>query len=474
MSKILILFLLLCVFSPGSLVHAGITPSQVLVLYNADWQGDHPLTGKGQDSRELAEHYVRMNTDPATGEKPFILGLSSTKGNLLNHEHLQEKSKDNRSGVILTTLERMIGSTSRLRDSRLVEFTLPKQESGWQFNTLNMQLGPLKSKLSERLSLVESGKNLFPERIVLQQSGDFTVRLNGRSFLKGSLLISASCRDGDGEIHRWQAEYKDIGDIAISRTGPDKVRDDKNYLKLIENPVKAFLEDPDNALPDGTLLKDHILFFVIAYGLPRTCIAPFGIERGITHSGNNFGAIIDLGQRLQLMYYDLDAVMGTTPRPYRFESKDAFTTFYLRSPQSWPLFGPKANPFMHPEAYQKDRKFDSLKDPLPLSSADRKSFPQKHLYFAMRIDAANPMQAKSLIDRAAYAKKFAAPDMGVVPGADVAQGDNTTGKLKYNAAGPALWEMGYKRIYYHYTSSHRLEMFRLPPEAGFYNSDPVY
>jgi hypothetical protein len=66
---------------------------------------------------------------------------------------------------------------------------------------------------------------------------------------------------------------------------------------LIETPVKSFLEDPKNALKDGTLLKDHILFFVISYGLPRTCIAPFGIERGISASINNFGAMIDLGQR---------------------------------------------------------------------------------------------------------------------------------------------------------------------------------
>lgn len=99
----------------------------------------------------------------------------------------------------------------------------------------------------------------------------------------------------------------------------------------------------------------HILFFVTASGLPRTCIAPYGIERGITKSISNFGPIIVLGQRLQLMYYELDAVMGTGPRPYRFNSKEVFTTYYFRTPQSLPLYGPKANPFLHPQVYKKEK-----------------------------------------------------------------------------------------------------------------------
>ena len=369
----------------------------------------------------------------------------------------------------------MIGSTYRLRDSRLVEFTLPESKSGWQFETLKLQIGPLKSKLPERLPLIENGKNLFENRSALQSSGDFTARLNGRGFLNGSLMVSASCKDQAGEIHRWEADYNDIADIAFSTTGPDNVRDDKNYLELIEAPIKSFLEDPDNALPDGTLLKDHILFFVIAYGLPRTCIAPYGIERGITKSINNFGPIIDLGQRLQLMYYDIEAVSGTTPGPYRFDIKtEAFTTFYLRTPQSLPLYGPKANPFLHPRVYKKDKHFDTLEMSVNFSSANRKNQPEKHLYFAMRIDAADPVQAKSLIDRAAYAKKYAASHMGVIPGTEIVKSDSTTGKLKYNSAGPALWDYGFKRIYYRYTSSNRLELFRLPSNAGFYNTEPVY
>ena len=465
--------LLICIFCLPFVGLANISPSQVLVLYNADWQEDHPLTEKGQDSREIAEHYVKMNTNAETGEKPYILGLSSKQG-LLDMEHLKENSSDNRSGVILTSLSSMIGSTYRLRDSRLVEFNLPEHESGWQFDTLKIQIGPLKSKLSKRITLIESGKNLFEDRVALQTSGEFTARLNGKGFLNGSLIVNASCMDKTGKLHRWEADYKDIAAVAFSKTGPDHVRDDKNYLDLVEIPIKTFLANPDNSLPDGTLLKDHILFFVIAYGLPRTCISPYGIERGITNSINNFGSIIDLGQRLQLIYYDLDAAMGTTPRPYLFDFKEVFTTFYLRSPQCLPLFGPKANPFLHPKVYKKDNSANTFVPSVRFSSSNRKKYPKKHLYFAMRIDAADPVQAKSLINRAAYAKKHAPPRMGVMPGTDIIQSDSTTGKLKNNATGNALWDKGYKRIYYGNTSSHRLELFRLPGKTKFYNKESVY
>ena len=78
--------LLVCIFCLPFSVFADITPSQVLVLYNADWQEDHPLTEPGQDSREIAEHYVKINTHAQTGEKPYILGLSSRQGSLLNAE----------------------------------------------------------------------------------------------------------------------------------------------------------------------------------------------------------------------------------------------------------------------------------------------------------------------------------------------------------------------------------------------------
>lgn len=92
----------------------------------------------------------------------------------------------------------------------------------------------------------------------------------------------------------------------------------------------------------------------------------------------------------------------------------------------------------------------------------------------MRIDAADPVQAKSLIDRAAYAKKYAAPHMGVVPGEEIPKNENITGNIEKNPAGRTIWDMGFNRIYYRHTSSNRLELFRLPGHSGFYNKEPVY
>lgn len=470
----ILLCLLVFSFSLTLGAYADITPSQVLVLYNADWKDDHPLTEKGQDSKEIAEHYVKVNTDAATGEKPYILGLSGKTGQSLGIEHLEEGSKDNRSGVILTHVSKMVGSTHTLRDNRLIEFKLPKNEAGWDFDTLKMQIGPAASKLPDRHVIIENGKNLFPDKIVLQESDNFNVRLNGQGFLTGSLIVNASCTDKTGKAHHWEADYKNITDISFSPTGPDNVRDDKNYLDLIETPIKAFLEDPKNALKDGTLLKDHVLFFVICYGLPRTCIATYGIERGITNSPNNFGSIIDLGQRLQLMYYHFDQVVGSTPRAYKFDTQEVFSAFFFRAPQAFPLYGPKANPFLHPEIYSNDK---TIKDPakaLPFNVINRQKDAFRHLYFAMRLDGEDPVQAKALIDRSIYARKYATPEMGL--GLYQAKSNNNSmGKhIQSYPAGKLYWEAGYRRIFYKPASSNRLELFKLPPEPPFFNKTSVY
>ncbi len=39
-------------------------PDQVLVLYNADYTVDQDDSAPGQDSKEVAEYYVRRHTDP--------------------------------------------------------------------------------------------------------------------------------------------------------------------------------------------------------------------------------------------------------------------------------------------------------------------------------------------------------------------------------------------------------------------------
>ncbi|OEU71862.1 MAG: hypothetical protein BA874_03905 [Desulfuromonadales bacterium C00003068] len=456
----------------------AIEPSQVLVLYNADWTEDLPLTETGQDSKEIADYYVRMHTDPNSGEKPYVLGLSCQHGIKiidevchLNQSHLQEESDDNRAGVELIKRRWLVDSAaleSELRDSRLVEFALPGGSNVWNVETLQLWLEP---ENGSNLVVVENGLIEVSGQVSGNYGNDWTIRLNARSFFPGKVKVHASCETVDGKKSIWAAIYTDIDNVTFSRTGSDGQRDDQNYLEDIELPLKAFLENPDNSRPDGTLLKDHILFIVVAYGLPRTATAPYGIARGVTEKLNDFGAIIDLGQRIQLLYYDVEKVVGVQPKPCRLVAKGPFTPFFFRAPQAWPLFG-KANPFVHQQLYQKEKKsFVGLQDPPLFSQQNRKKDSDHHLYFVMRIDAPNPLQARGLIDRAVYASKYAGPQMGMTSGLLQPQQKQQLGKSKI---GQWLLEKGFHHLYNTGRSKCALEFFHLAPSKTYFNRDPVY
>lgn len=475
MSNALAFYILFTLVIP---VEAAVSPSQVLVLYNADWTEDAPLTDPGQDSREIAEHYVRMHIDPITGEKPYILGLRCVhREKHLNKAHLEEKSHDNASGVALRSGQRKFSSTDKLRDSRLVEFLLPENDAQWLFETLKLKIGP---KRGTQLTVVEEGKSLFPSRAEFQEEGQWNVRLNGTLFSSGSFAVTAFCKDANGKTYLWEADYRDIQDYEFSQTGPDKIRDDKNYLEDVEKPIKAFLENPANVRSDGTLLKDHILFIVVCYGLPKTTVATYGIARGITDLLPNFGAIIDFGQRLQLMYYDVEAVAGIAPRPHKFihgkhAGNEPFSAYYIRAPQAWPLFGDNANPFLHPLVYQKKKgDLKQLADPVAFTSKNRKKSSERHLYFAMRIDGTTPMQARGLIDRSVYASQYGGPEMGMLPDIKLTQNKERVGDIDKSGAGRLFWDCGYRHLYYKHKGSHRFQLFHLTPQPGFFNETPVY
>ncbi len=452
----------------ASVASGAVRPSQVLVLYNEDWTGDAPLTDPGQDSREIAEHYVRVHTDPVTGERPYLLGLRCRhRMNHLNRPHLAEESADNGSGVVLRRGGKVLGSAGNLRDSRLVELVLPKSEAGWRFDTLRVVLRP---KKGAPVVVVDGGRSRFPKRVAVQQKGKWNVRLNGRTFLPGPFTAEASIEDAADKVHTWRAEYADVLDVSCSRTGADGVRDDRNYLEDVEAPVKAFLEDPANARPDGTLLKDHILFIVVCYGLPKTAAATYGIARGVTDRLADHGAAISLEQRLQLLYYDVEGALGFSPRPHRFRPSRPFTRYLFRAPQAWPLFGERANPFLHPLAYRKKDGLGRLADPLPFTPVNRSRFPGRHLYFVMRVDGITPLEARALIDRAAYASVYGGP--GMVPAAgEPGAGD---GRVKRSPVARFLRARGFR---YLFSAAHPREgvgLFRLPPGTGFLNRVEVF
>jgi len=107
------------------------SPDQVLVLYNADWQKDVDGSEPGQDSKEVAEYYVKMHTDPVTGKKPYLLGLKCVHGKKhlthkkhLNHWVIREKSQDNKDGIIFVGKGRGPRAEEWARDSRHVEIVL--------------------------------------------------------------------------------------------------------------------------------------------------------------------------------------------------------------------------------------------------------------------------------------------------------------------------------------------------------------
>ncbi|MCX7590697.1 MAG: hypothetical protein N2255_03620, partial [Kiritimatiellae bacterium] len=94
--------LLVAVLAAGTVAPARTRPDQVLVIYNKDWTEDLDDSLPGQDSEEVALYYVARRTDPETGLKPYLLGLSSRDraGLVLNDVVLRERSHDNWFGLV--------------------------------------------------------------------------------------------------------------------------------------------------------------------------------------------------------------------------------------------------------------------------------------------------------------------------------------------------------------------------------------
>lgn len=452
---------------------AGVDPSQVLVLYNEDWTGDAFLTEKGQDSREVAEYYQKMRTDPVSGERPYILGLKCEHGLAfhLNAEHIEEFSRDNSSGVVFRRGGKALDSAGNLRDGRAVKFTLPpknEKDSSWKMETLKLSLKPA---VGDEITIVADGKSLVGAGVEFGENKDFTVRFNGQSMVSGpSFIAKASCADASGNEGKWTAEYHDFLDVSCSRTGPDGIRDDEKYLEDVEHQVVDFLEDPANARPDGTLLKDHILFIVLSYGLPKTAAATYGVARGITEKYSDHGVDVDLGQRLQLIYYDIEGVMGFSPRPHLFKTGEAFEGYFFRAPQAWPLMLKDGNPFVHPNAYvAKKGDLNQLRDSFDFSSKNRKRFPGKHMYFSTRIDGPSALDAKRLVDSAVYASRYAGPAMGFTGG------EWETLKSNDSFSQRPVWKFLQSRGFNRLGGGRGLLRFlQLEPGAGFFNKNAVF
>jgi hypothetical protein len=417
-----------------------------------------------------------MHSDPVSGEKPYMLGLTGKRflRSLLASDHLEEESSDNGCGVVYQPAESgKPVSACEMRDSRLVEVALPKSDIPWDMHSLRLELEPGPKSDHDNVLLVNNGVSLYPDKARVQQEGERQIRATGKMFMPGQFTAKAQCADAQGKMHEWSAKYHDIEYASFSATGPDGVRDDQNYLDCVENPIKAFLEDPANARPDGTLLRDHILYFVVCYGLPRTVSAPFGIATGINDQLRDFGSHIDFGQRLQIMYYDFDQLHRNQVQPQRLDRRaksgeEAFRHYVFRNPLSRPLLGGDINPFVHPKAYHKDKNKD-LVDPAPFTCAQRALRRDRHLFFAMRIDGMGPVESMELVDRAIYASRYAGPMMGVLSDVPLGEDKGRTGEISAQSSGRLLWDLGYRHLFLHPQGGVRLELFKLAPDMGFFN-----
>jgi hypothetical protein len=398
-------------------------PDQVLVLYNADWEIDADLTAPGQDSKEVADYYVKMHTDPDTGKRPYQLGLRCRHGQKhLNHWLIKEESQDNKNGVVFVGQGQAPGPKEWPRDSRQVEIVLNPDAAGIDWNSVKIWCRSAGSKVKALVSPLASGipqkkgnKVIYPD---ISENEGRCYRFDAHQQYKGTVFVSLQAGDPSGKLVRdFTVTYYDRDDFRFSAVGPDGISDEKNLQEDVIIPLKAFLEDPAHALPDGTLLKDHILYMVIVHGLPFSCEAVFGIERGITDYAGNHGDLASLEQRLQTLYYDwgkriqppvITMYMARGP-----ESDKGVRNYRITTAMRHPLFGPRANPYMHPDTYSflGERKEVRFLDLPPFGEVRKKVPPYLFAYAVSRLDGQGADVAKRQIDYSLYASKYLRPEM---------------------------------------------------------------
>ena len=445
--------ILCCMFCAVCFAAAAAAPDQVLVLYNADYRIDQDDSEPGQDSREVAEYYVGRHTDPATGRKPWILGVTCIHGkDHLNQFRLPEDSSDNLYGLEFVG-EGEPPKRWPVADSRQAQMKIPKADlEKVNLTTVTITVG--RPDGSAKKVIFDQGAALKGYGVTETDQDGRLYSFDAKQAMRGTIEVVLEAKDKQGEPATSQRyTFYDIDDFALSITGIDKVRDDKNYLEDIELQVKDFLEDPKNATADGTLLKDHILYIVVCHGLPKVVTSIYGVGRGTGESLGDFGNGSSLQQRLMLAYLDPPAINylyighGSTMARMPFErglparfikytrpfGLDGLRRQVLCNALAYGLLG-NFNPYMHPgtfsnndvkDMYDQARYADPkhrLKPPLYKSQQDqpphfttqtRKAHPKaSFLYWCMRIDGRSPAIAKAQVDGAIYGTRYFTPSQG--------------------------------------------------------------
>ena len=396
---------------------------RVLVLYNEDYSVDAEGSSPGQDSREVAEYYSKMYTDPVTGAKPYLLGLKCRHGKKhLNEWFIREESNDNKNGVVFTGKGEEPDRDQWARDSRKVEINITPDKVGINWESIEFFVqshnGERKKVTEYIISGIPASRNrnfVYPE---IEEGKGRCYRFDARKFFSGTVKVLVYAKDLTGKtVKKLNFTYWDIEDFKSSIYGKDGIVDEKNFQEDVAIPVKAFLENSDNRLLDGKLLKDHILYIVVCHGLPFSCKSVFGIERGVTPHGKNYGVLGSLEQRLQTLYYGWGKqIMPPVVSRYRTGGPDknsGIINYKITSALNFPLTGRRWNPYMHPDTYSSlNRKDQPIFIDLPFLEGERKKT-ESYLfaYGVSRIDGAGPREAKRIIDYSLYASKYLRPEM---------------------------------------------------------------
>ncbi|MEI6209326.1 MAG: hypothetical protein WCP20_21310 [Desulfuromonadales bacterium] len=397
---------------------------QVLVLYNSDWK-NQSSGSSAQDSREVAEYYASMHTDPETGKKPHLLGLSCKHfgRSHLNSWYIKEESRDNLNGIVFVGKGKTPSDSKWIRDSRKVEFHVNDPDADW--NTVLIKCRSEESGqetiiTSIRQDLLVSGlpantgdSASYPP---VEQGKGRCFRINAAQLFRGSITVEFSIKNRQGKtIRDLSLRYHDARDFTFSANGNDEIPDDKITTEDILDPVRKFLEDPLNALPDGTLLRDHILYIVVVHGTPYAVQGVFGIEHGATPHRSDHGSLVSLEQRLQTIYYDWHNIPPAVVPFYMAggpEADKGVINFIITSALRKPLM--EWNPYMHPDtyAYLRKSRYTPTFQLLPPFGEQRKTTPKRFFAYAVsRIDGEGPEEAKRLVDYALYASRYLRPEI---------------------------------------------------------------
>ncbi len=318
-----------------------------------------------------------------------------------------------------------------VRDPRQVRFTVPDPDGKLDWHSVTLRIGARADPDAARV-LYADGRGRLDEPIVRVREPQ--ADRSGRDEPGRTLFLNAKRAGYDGDVWVWLSargragepdlrhsrHYVDPDDLAFSWTGPDGVRDDAHYLEDIEAPVKAFLEDPARPA-DGRHLKDHVLYIVLCYGLPRIVARHGGIaQTAVPASRTDSGHLVSLCQRLEMTYYGIEAVRPPRVVPVRMRDTDGPWRKWAAVSSLWsPLVGRAVQPYMHPAAYRTGRFTPEVPPPWPdpphFTSELRRRMSDRFVYACSRIDGPDPETAMYQVDAASYASRYLTPRIGSRP-----------------------------------------------------------